>query len=76
MPAGASLILDVSGLDKVAPRVLDAGSSAGVAGGIGPLLTRLGTALKSEGVNVADIVSIFHREAAVAIVPTRARRRW
>jgi hypothetical protein len=69
MPTGASLMLDVSGLDRVAPRVLDAGSSAGVAGGIGPLLSRLGTALNSEGVNVADIVSIFHREAAVAIVP-------
>ena len=69
MPAGSSLMLDVTGLDHVAPRVLDAGASAGVAGGIGPLLSRLGTALKSEGVNVADIVSIFDREAAVAIVP-------
>ena len=44
-----------------------------MAGGIGPLLSRLGTALKSEGVNVADIVSIFHGETAVAIVP-HARR--
>ncbi len=69
MPARASLMLDVSGLDRVAPRVLNAGSSAGVAGGIGPLLSRLGTALASEGVNVADVVSIFHREAAVAVVP-------
>jgi hypothetical protein len=69
MPAGASLMLDVSGLDRVAPQVLNAGSSAGVAGGIGPLLTRLGAALRSEGVNVADIISIFHREAAVAVVP-------
>jgi hypothetical protein len=69
MPAGASLLLDVSGLDTVAPRVLSAGSSAGVAGGIGPLLARLGAALKSEGVNVADIVSMFHGESAVAVVP-------
>ena len=46
MPAGASLMLDVSGLDRVAPQVLNAGSSAGVAGGIGPLLTRLGAALR------------------------------
>lgn len=69
MPADASLMLDVSGLDRVAPRVLNAGSSAGVAGGIGPLLSRLGAALRSEGVNVADIVSIFHGEAAVAVVP-------
>ncbi len=69
MPAGASLMLDVSGLDRVAPQVLNAGASAGVAGGIGPLLSRLGSALRSEGVNVADIISIFHREAAVAVVP-------
>jgi hypothetical protein len=69
MPAGASLMLDVSGLDRVAPRVLNAGASAGVAGGIGPLLTRLGAALRSEGVNVPDIISIFDREAAVAVVP-------
>jgi Protein of unknown function (DUF3352) len=69
MPAGAALMLDVTGLDRVAPRVLNAGSSAGVAGGIGPLLTRLGAALRSEGVDVPDIISIFHREAAVAVVP-------
>jgi hypothetical protein len=69
MPTGASLLLDVSGLDEVAPKVLNAGSAAGVAGGVGPLLSRLGTALRAEGVDVADIVSIFHREAAVAIVP-------
>jgi Protein of unknown function (DUF3352) len=69
MPAGASLMLDVTGLDRVAPQVLNAGASAGVAGGLGPLLTRLGAALRSEGVNVADIISIFHREAAVAVVP-------
>ena len=69
MPAGSILMLDVTGLDRVAPRVLNAGASAGVAGGLGPLLSRLGTALSSEGVNVADIVSIFDRETAVAIVP-------
>ena len=69
MPAGAILVLDVTGLDRVAPQVLNAGSAAGVAGGIGPLLARLGSALTSEGVNVHDIVSIFHGETAVAIVP-------
>ena len=68
MPAGASLMLDVTGLDKVAPQVLNAGSAAGIAGGIGPLLSRLGSALKSEGVDVADLVDIFHGETAVAIV--------
>jgi hypothetical protein len=69
MPTGSILMLDVSGLDRVAPQVLNAGSAAGVAGGIGPLLSRLGTALAAEGVNVHNIVSIFDHEAAVAIVP-------
>jgi hypothetical protein len=69
MPTGSILMFDVTGLDRVAPQVLNAGSSAGVAGGIGPLLSRLGTALTSEGVNVKDLVSIFHGETAVAIVP-------
>jgi hypothetical protein len=68
MPAASSLLLDVADLAKVAPQVLNAGSDAGLAGGIGPLLTRLGTALHSEGVNVSDLVSIFRHEAALAIV--------
>jgi hypothetical protein len=69
MPTGSILMFDVTGLDRVAPQVLNAGASAGVAGGIGPLLSRLGTALSSEGVNVSDLVSIFGAETAVAIVP-------
>ena len=69
MPTGSILMLDVNGLDRVAPQVLNAGAAAGVAGGIGPLLSRLGSALAAEGVNVHDIVSIFHGETAVAIVP-------
>ncbi|HTU95323.1 MAG TPA: DUF3352 domain-containing protein [Solirubrobacteraceae bacterium] len=68
MPAASSLLLDVADLARVAPTVLDAGSAAGVAGGIGPLLTRLGSALRSEGVNVSDLTSIFRHEAAVAVV--------
>jgi hypothetical protein len=68
MPATSSLVLDVADLAKVAPQVLNAGATAGVAGGIGPLLIRLGSALRAEGVNVSDLVSIFHHEAALAIV--------
>jgi hypothetical protein len=68
MPAASSLLVDVPDLAKVAPQVLNAGSAAGLAGGIGPVLTRLGAALRSEGVNVSDLVSIFHHEAALAIV--------
>lgn len=69
IPTGSILMLDVVGLDRVAPSVLSAGAAAGVAGGIGPLLSRLGSALVSEGVNVHDLTSIFHGETAVAIVP-------
>lgn len=70
IPTGSLMMLDVTGLDRLAPRVLSAGASAGVAGGVGPLLSRLGGALRSEGVNVSDIVSIFRHETAVAIGPS------
>jgi len=69
MPSGVSLMFDVSNLGRAAPQVLGAGSAAGVTGAIGPLLSRLGAALKSEGANVSNLVSIFDHEAAVAIVP-------
>jgi hypothetical protein len=69
MPSGAIMMLDVAGLNRLAPHVLNAGASAGVAGGLGPLLSRLGGALRAEGVNVADLTSIFDSETAVAIVP-------
>ena len=69
-PAGATLMLDVSGLDKVAPQVLNAGSAAGIAGGLGPLISRLGIALVSEGVKVSDLTSLFDHESAVGIVGT------
>jgi hypothetical protein len=70
MPSGAPMMLDVAGLDRLAPHVLNAGASAGLAGGLGPLLSRLGTALRAEGVDVSDLVSIFDAETAVAIVPS------
>ena len=73
MPAGAILVFDVAGLDRVAPSVLNAGAAAGVAGGLGPLLSRLGTALTAEGVNVKQLTSIFHPETAAAIVPHAGR---
>lgn len=72
MPTGSIMMLDVTGLDRIAPHVLNAGASAGVAGGLGPLLSRLGGALRSEGINVANIISIFDHETAVAIVPNGA----
>ncbi len=68
MPRGSIVMFDVSGLNRIAPQILKAAATAGVAGGLGPLLSRLGAALASEGVNVANVSSIFHRETAVAIV--------
>jgi hypothetical protein len=67
VPAGSALLLDVAGLARVAPRVLSAGAAAGVGGGVGPLLSRLGSALKAEGVNVPSLLSLFGGETAVAI---------
>ena len=69
MPTGSILMFDVPGLDRVAPSVLNAGAVAGVAGGIGPLLSRLGTALEHRGRERERAESIFHAETAVAIVP-------
>jgi hypothetical protein len=69
IPSGAALMLDTTGLDRLAPRLLGAGKAAGVAGGVAPLFSRLGTALSAEGVNVSSILSIFHGESAIAITP-------
>jgi hypothetical protein len=73
IPSGAVLMLDVSGLGRVAPRVLAAAAAAGVAGQVGPLLSRLGTALISEGVNVNSLLSLFDRETAVAITSSSSK---
>ncbi len=69
VPDGSILMFDVRGLSRVAPGLLNAGTTAGVAGGIGPLLSRLGVALAAEGVNVHQLADIFAGETAVAIVP-------
>jgi hypothetical protein len=64
-----SMVLDVGGLDRAAPRLLSAAAAAGVAPRVGPLLQRLGNALGAEGADVHSAASIFHGETAVAIVP-------
>ncbi|MGI8903875.1 MAG: DUF3352 domain-containing protein [Solirubrobacteraceae bacterium] len=69
LPAGSPLVLDVDGLPRIAPRLLQAGAAAGVAGTIGPLLARLGAALSAKGFDVHSLVSIFSGETAVAIAP-------
>jgi len=69
LPAGSTLMLDVDGLDRYAPTLLRAATTAGIAGSVAPLLGRLGSALSSEGVNVHRIESIFGGETAVALSP-------
>lgn len=68
IPAGAGLMLEVDNLARALPQVLTAGSATGVGAGIGPLLSRLGTALSQAGVDVNGLVSQFTGESAVAIL--------
>jgi Protein of unknown function (DUF3352) len=69
LPSGSTMMLDVDGLDRAAPALLGALAKAGVAGNVGPLLHRVGTALAGEGVSVRSVVSLFDGETAVAIAP-------
>jgi hypothetical protein len=69
LPAGSTLMLDVDGLGRVAPELLQAGALAGIGANVGPILGRLGTALTAQGVNVSRVLSIFGGETAVALSP-------
>jgi hypothetical protein len=69
LPSGSSLMLDVDGLDRAAPGLLRAAATAGLAGNVGPLLSRVGSALVGEGVDVRHVLSLFDGETAVAISP-------
>lgn len=69
LPSGSTLMIDVDGLGRAAPGLLSAAATAGIAGNVGPLLQRVGTALVGEGVNVRHIVSLFDGETAVALSP-------
>jgi Protein of unknown function (DUF3352) len=69
LPSGSTLMLDVQGLQRVAPELLRAGALAGIGANVGPLLGRLGAALVSQGVNVRSVLSIFDGETAVALSP-------
>jgi len=69
MPSGSTMLLDVKGLERAAPRILDVAAAAGVAGQIGPILRGLGAGLASQGVNVSQVASIFSGETAVALAP-------
>src|SRR5207248_2568404 len=70
IPSGSTVMLDSEDLAAIAPRILAAGASLGIGGRLGPLLSRLGSALGAEGVNVHGVLSLFDGETAVAISPT------
>jgi hypothetical protein len=69
LPSGTMLELDLAGVTRTAPRVLGAVAALGIAGHVGPLLARLGGALRAEGVNVAHLESLFSGETSVSIGP-------
>jgi hypothetical protein len=65
VPYGAALYLDVTGLNRILPRVL---STIGIGAQIPTVLKRLGIALTAQGVNVQqNILSLFRGESAVVI---------
>ncbi len=65
--AGVPFMLGVADLTRAAPTVLSASAQLGLVSGLGPLLSRLGAALTSEGINVASAASIFAHESAVLV---------
>lgn len=71
LPAGSSLLLDARGLHSSFPRLLSVAARIGVAGRIGPLLSRLGTALSAQGVDLHQLLGIFSGETVVALAPGR-----
>jgi hypothetical protein len=71
LPAGSPLLLEVKGLRSAVPKLLRLAAQAGVGGRIGPLLSRLGTALRDQGVDVGQVMGIFSGEAGIGIVPGR-----
>ena len=69
LPTGSTLMLDVDGLNHAGPELLRAGATAGIGGNLQLLLSRLGTALTSQGVNVHHVLATFAGETAVALSP-------
>lgn len=69
LPAGSTMLLDVKRLATAAPGLLATGDRLGIAEKIGPLLARLGGALRAEGVDMHQVLSIFSGETAIALAP-------
>jgi hypothetical protein len=74
LPAGSSVLLDARGLHSSFPALLSMAARLGVAAKIGPLVTRLGSALIAQGADVSEVLRIFSGETVVAITPGRDGR--
>jgi hypothetical protein len=72
LPAGSALLLDAHGLHSSFPRLLSTAARLGIAGSIGPLLSRLGSALGAQGVDLGQVLGMFSGETVVAVTPARA----
>jgi hypothetical protein len=73
LPRDTILMLDTRSLAEIAPRVLGAGATGGIAAAVGPLLSRLGAALRAEGVDVPRLLSLLSGESAVAVTDSGGR---
>ncbi|HLY49509.1 MAG TPA: DUF3352 domain-containing protein [Solirubrobacteraceae bacterium] len=69
IPAGSALLVDVRNLAASAPKLLAFAAKAGVAGRIAPLLSRLGSGLAAQGVNLGQLLGMFGGETAIALTP-------
>jgi hypothetical protein len=68
VPASALGVVELNGLGHTAGRLLGLGSASRAGGQIGSLVSRLGTGLASEGIDVGQITKLFDRQTAVALL--------
>jgi hypothetical protein len=71
LPARSTLVIDVHGLRASVPRLLTLAAKAGIASRIGPVLSRLGSALVAQGVDLRQVLAIFSGETVIGVTPGR-----
>jgi hypothetical protein len=70
LPDDVALAVDTQGLTGAGSRLLSAAGELGVGGAVGPLLARLGRALRAEGYNLTPLLNLFGRQTTVAVTDT------
>jgi hypothetical protein len=73
LPADTAFAAELPGLIGSAPRLLSAASELGVGSAIGPLLTRLGGALRAEGFDLSGVLGVFSHPTVVAVTGASGR---